>query len=362
MAEFNMDVFNGNALDNIMDPVDSVVLEDFTPEKEEVKESTTETTQDDPEEIQTPSPPNSESSKNIENKSPLLPFAKLLEERGYFKLEEGKEISSFDDIDDLLNQTIKDREFAQLTDRQKEVLTWIESGVPEDRILQHTNFQRSVSEITDDVLSEEDEQGEALRKNILTQYYQLKGFDQNKIDKSIKRIVDAGEDIDEAKDALKELKAIEEENFKKQTEEYSKAKQAEETAAKEGLKNLQTYINTTKEIIPGLTIPKKLKDELYDKLTKPVSTRKYTGTDGKEYERPLDIVDDFLVNATVEDRATLAYYIMITDKFKKHDMLSTKKAKSNTEKQLEDSLRASDFKEYQKTGLDDLSFLEGAEF
>lgn len=360
-----MDVFGGSALENLISPYDNFLQEEIPEEthkeekvdpipKEEDKEIIEE-------EIKTP-PSDSKSSKNIDNKSPLLPFAKLLEERGYFKLAEDKEINSFDDIDDLLNQTIRERELAQLTPRQKQVLEWIEGGVPEDAIIQHETFQQSVTNITDEDLEDEEESGIELRKGILTKYYELKGFDQAKIDKNIKRLVASGDEIDEAKDALKEIKAIEEANFQKQQEKFISDKKAEEEAAKENLKKLQTFINTTKEIIPGLNIQKKVKDELYDKLTKPVSTKKYIGADGKEFTRPLDIVEDFLANATIEDKATLGYYIMITDKFKKHDMFSTKKAKSATEKQLEESIRSTDFKEFQRTGIDDLAFLDNVEF
>lgn len=365
MADFNMDVFGGSALENLISPYDNFLQEEIPGDTHKEEKVDTIPKEEDKviieEEIQTP-PSDSKSSKNIDNKSPLLPFAKLLEERGYFKLAEDKEINSFDDIDDLLNQTIRERELAQLTPRQKQVLEWIEGGVPEDAIIQHETFQQSVTNITDEDLEDEEESGIELRKGILTKYYELKGFDQAKIDKNIKRLVASGDEIDEAKDALKEIKAIEEANFQKQQEKFISDKKAEEEAAKENLKKLQTFINTTKEIIPGLNIQKKVKDELYDKLTKPVSTKKYIGADGKEFTRPLDIVEDFLANATIEDKAILGYYIMVTDKFKKHDMFSTKKAKSATEKQLEESIRSTDFKEFQRTGIDDLAFLDNVEF
>jgi len=363
--DLNMDVFSGMALDNIISSTDSLLIDDEPIKKVEEKVEETK-------EIQIPSPDNSEddkkdietvaSSEHDDKNTFLLPFAKLLEERGYFTLEEGKNVDSFDDIDDLLNKTIKEREFAQLTDKQKQVLTWIENGVSEDEIVQHENFQRSVSEITEESLDEEGEEAEQLRKDIIASWYKSKGFSQAKIDRDLKKMIEDGSDIPESKEAIKELKSIEETTFKAREEELKTLKEQEESKAKENLKNLQTYLNTTKEIIPGLVIPKKIKDELYDKLTKPVSSKKIIGNDGKSYDRPLDIVDDFLVNATVEDRATLGYYIMITEKFKKHDILSAKKAKTNAEKQFEDAVRASDKKEYQSTGLDDLAFLENAEF
>lgn len=358
MSDLNMDVFSGDALDNIMGVNELDILIPPEPKKEdEPKEG------DEPvnKEVITPPPSDTKSSKNTE-KNPLLPFSKLLEERGFISIPDGTEINDIDDIGDLLTNTIRERELSHLSEKQKEMLNWIESGVPEQDIESHVRFQQSVSDITDDVLEVEDESGIALRKSIISRYYETKGFTEAKINKLVAKLEESGEDIEESKEALAELKKLEESNFNAKQAEYTKAQKESEENAKEQLKSLKTFLGTTKEIVPGKTISQKEKDEIFNGLTKPVSSMRITGPDGKQQDRPLNIIEDFLVNSTIEDKAKLAYYIRITEGFKKHDTFSVKKVKTQVEKEFEEAVRSSDIKEFQNAGPKDLSFLDNAEF
>ena len=130
MSDLNMDVFSSGALDNIMglDELD-ILIQPEPKEEDEPKEG------DEPvdKEVITPPPSDTKSSKNTE-KNPLLPFSKLLEERGFISIPDGTEIKDIDDIGDLLTNTIRERELSHLSEKQKEMLNWIESGVPEQDI------------------------------------------------------------------------------------------------------------------------------------------------------------------------------------------------------------------------------------
>lgn len=359
MDSLNMDVFS-NAMDNIMgiNDLDILIKPEEPEEDDKLKEGDK---PDDKEDVQTPPPSDTKVLKNTE-KNPLLPFSKLLEERGFISIPEGTEVKDIDDIGDLLTNTIRERELSHLTDKQKEMLNWIESGVPEQEIESHVRFQQSVENITDDVLEAEDETGAALRKGILTRYYETKGFNETKINKLISKFEESGEDIEESKEALAELKKLEESNFKARQSEYAEAQKKAEQTAKEQLQTLKTFLGTTKEIVPGKTISQKEKDEIFNGLTKPVSSMRVTGPDGKPQDRPLNIIEDFLVNSTIEEKAKLAYYIKQTEGFKKNDSFSIKKAKTQVEKEFEEAVRSSDIKEFQNAGPKDLSFLDNAEF
>lgn len=359
MSDLNMDVFSSGALDNIMglDELDILIQPEDSKEEDEPKEG------DKPvnKEVITPPPSDTKVLKNTE-KNPLLPFSKLLEERGFISIPDGTEIKDIDDIGDLLTNTIRERELSHLSDKQKEMLNWIESGIPEQDIESHVRFQQSVETITDDILESEDETGAALRKNILSRYYETKGFTETKINKLIAKFEESGEDIEESKEALAELKKLEESNFKAKQAEYAEAQKKSEESAKEQLQALKTFLGTTKEIVPGKTISQKEKDEIFNGLTKPVSSMRITGPDGKQHDRPLNIIEDFLVNSSIEEKAKLAYYIKQTEGFKKNDGFSVKKVKTQVEKEFEEAVRSSDIKEFQNAGPKDLSFLENAEF
>jgi hypothetical protein len=89
-------------------------------------------------------------------------------------------------------------------------------------------------------------------------------------------------------------------------------------------------------------------------MTKPVSQTE----DGT----PLDIVGDFLHKGSIEDRFKLSYLIKVTNGLKDFSKLSTKKAKSAVIAELESTLKATDIKDFQSSGLDENFFakLDGA--
>ena len=112
-------------------------------------------------------------------------------------------------------------------------------------------------------------------------------------------------------------------------EEAEKKKQAE--AAKEYVKNFNKYVDETEEIIPDTKIPKNLKKEIVNGLTKPVSY--------DEANRPLDIIGDFMNKGGYEARFKMAYILKLTEGFTKMENISAKTAEKKAVKSLDRLLR-----------------------
>lgn len=297
--------------------------------------------------------------KNISSSSNSNVYSSLvkgLSEEGVFKfveLGDDNKIENFDDFADNLDKEIE----ARLGERIKELspdeqffASKRQLGYNDDEIYQQLQTKQGLDSITDDTLTAEDEKGENLRKQVLTQFYKSKGFSDEKVKRDVDRIFKEGADVDESKDALEAIKGNFTEWEKQQDETRQKQIKEQTEARDKALNDLKEYASKTKEIIPDTPISKKIRDEVFNGMTKPVSKT----DDGTN----LDIVGDFLHKGKLQDRYNLAYLIKVTDGLKDFSKLSSKKGKSSAISELEKSLSSSDISEFQKSGLDENFFAE----
>ena len=155
-----------------------------------------------------------------------------------------------------------------LSERQKQYLELIEKGIPEDQAEHQFNIEDSYSKITDEVLSDDAE----LQEQIIINNLKLKGMSDKQVQTFLKAAKEEETLFEEAKDARNDINAY----IAKQKQELIKNAEAEERAAeqrdKELQKSIQTVINSTEEILPGIKISANEKTKLYELMTKPVDT------------------------------------------------------------------------------------------
>lgn len=208
-----------------------------------------------------------EPSSTESSSSPYNTFALALSEEGLISLTKDEKIESFNDLKSIIARTIKENEFSGLTEHQRTYLESIRNGIPEDDVIGSLKTMESFSKITDSQLEED----ETLRLELITQEFISKGYDKSKADKLAKRSVELGEDTDDAKEALVNLKKTEEARLKtanKQRE--AQAKLAEEQYTK-NLSKIKETIQKTESIIPGIPLNSRIKDETFDSMTKVVA-------------------------------------------------------------------------------------------
>ncbi len=279
---------------------------------------------------------NKDTDSNSSTLSPKF-FSSLvqaLKEGGILEDVEDKDIKSQEDFFSVLEESIKAREFADLDENQKQYLDALRSGIPHEDIVTHQRNIEAYNSITDDVISEESTDGEDLRRTIIMNNFIGKGFNEAKAKKLTDKIFDSGEDVDEAREALNELKTIEKQQFEAEKQSRAAQKAAQAKAEKESIEKLNKIVKDTNEIIPGMKIPQTLKNNIIKGLTQPVA---YT-----DDNRPLDIISKYLYDNPIEGRVKLAYLLSVTDGMKKMNVLENKRAKSNAFKELENALKAGD--------------------
>lgn len=208
---------------------------------------------------------------------PITLFASALSESGAIvaEQEEVTKAKTFDDLVGLVKSTIAKNEFADLSDTAKQALEDIRAGVPIEAVKAHHNNQLQLEAIAEDQYieapSDDDEQIELkqkVRKQLIVQSYMINGYSQERAERLAQRSIDIGEDAEDAKTAVQDLKAADQRRI--DTERASADARKVDNERK--LKDLESTVLSTEEILPGLPVSEKLRKQVFDTMTKPIES------------------------------------------------------------------------------------------
>lgn len=161
---------------------------------------------------------------------------------------------------------------SDLDEGYQQYLNLVGKGVEPDAALNLTAFQDKLSAVDESSLDSED--NEDLRKDVLTNYYKLTTqFSDKKIEKMVQRSIDMGDDVDESKDYLTEMKSLISDQIKSQEQDAEKQTELRNQEQQRQLDTLKDTINSMSEVIPGQKINKPTKDKLYGMITKPIQDK-----------------------------------------------------------------------------------------
>jgi len=194
--------------------------------------------------------------------------AKLLKEQGLFDEEiDLEKIESSDSLVEALKGEIKRSEFSDLSDTQSEYLKAIREGIPDKMFLEHKRVEASYNNITDEMVGAD----ESLRKNIIMADLTAKGMSVSRAEKFHKTLADSGEDVAEAMSSLGNLKDTEKARYDAAVVENQKVIDNQKAEETNRVKRLKNSVYETKEIIKDFKLTEKLKDKVYETMTKPVA-------------------------------------------------------------------------------------------
>lgn len=111
---------------------------------------------------------------------------------------EVKKVKTAEDFFELIEKEVN----ARFDDKQQRLIKALENGVEATDIRRYENTLSYIDSIQEKDLVEESEKGEALRRNIIFQDFLNKGYSQERAKKLTERTIEAGTDIEDAKDAL----------------------------------------------------------------------------------------------------------------------------------------------------------------
>lgn len=191
--------------------------EENTTDKKEKKDNIVEVNPDDlfgePESVDNNKEDSNKEKEDTESAESVSPptnnfyssIANALAEEGIFQnLDEDslKDVTTPEAFVELVDNEVKNR----LDERYKMLDEALSAGLEPSEIQKFSNTIKGLTNVTDEAINDETERGERLRKGLIFQDYINKGFTKERADKEVTRSFKAGTDIEDAKEALEELK------------------------------------------------------------------------------------------------------------------------------------------------------------
>ena len=186
---------------------------------------------------------------------------------------EVKKVKTAEDFFDLIEKEVN----ARFDDKQQRLVKALENGVEATDIRRYENTLSYIDSIQEKDLVEESEKGEALRRNIIFQDFLNKGYSQEKAKKLTERTIEAGTDIEDAKDALvsnREYFQGEYDNLLREAQAEADKQKAEQRKQADKLKN---DILKDKHLFGDIEITTAIRNKVIDNIAKPVYKDPETG-------------------------------------------------------------------------------------
>lgn len=242
-----------------------------------------------------------------------------------------KKVETAEDFRDLIEAQIN----AGLDERQKRVSDALNYGIEPSDIRKYEGTLNYLATITDASLNEESEKGEQLRRQLIYQDFINKGYTPAKAEKFTKRTIDAGTDIEDAKEALQSNKEYFQGEYDRlvSNAKVEAEKEAEERKVLVG--KMKDSIMKDKQLFGDIEIDSSTRKKAVDNISKPIYKDPETG----EYYTALQKYE-------MEHRADFIKYVglvyTMTNGFKDFDSFTKGKVKREVKKglrELEHTLR-----------------------
>ena len=156
---------------------------------------------------------------------PLRLFASVLLEEGVIDAEDDRleGLSGPSDLVDLIKDTIRKNEFADLNDDAKQMLDDYRKGIPSEVIRNYNNQRLQLERLeTSQILPADEDtdelttQKENIRKSLIYNSFVASGINEERAQKLTSRSLELGDDVEDAASALKDLKSLNEKKMGEQ--------------------------------------------------------------------------------------------------------------------------------------------------
>jgi hypothetical protein len=253
-------------------------------------------------------------------------IAKALKEEGIFpdlEDEEANAINAPEDFAEVFEKQIQ----ARLDERQKRIDRALNSDIEVSEIKRYESTLSYLDSIQDSHISDETDKGESLRKQLIYQDYVNRGYSKERAAREVQKSLNAGTDIDDAKEALASNKEFFQSEYNSLIKEAEEEAKREAHERKEQAESLRKSILNEDKAFGEIQIDKSTRQKIFDNISKPVFKDPETGelyTAIQKYERENRI--EFLKN--------VGLLFTLTNGFKSIDGLVKDKVKKQVKKGL----------------------------
>lgn len=166
---------------------------------------------------------------------------------------------------------------ARFDEKQKRISQALENGVEPNDIKKYESTINYINTITDAAIAEESEKGEQLRYNLIYQDFINKGMTPDKAKKFADRTVDAGTDVEDAKEALLSNKEFFSNAYNKMLQDAQQKADEEKAEREKNAKELEKSLMKDKQLFGDMEISNDIRKKAFDSVSKPVYKDPETG-------------------------------------------------------------------------------------
>ena len=166
---------------------------------------------------------------------------------------------------------------ARFDEKQKRISQALENGVEPTDIKKYESTLNYINTITDAAIAEESEKGEQLRYNLIYQDFINKGMTPDKAKKFADRTVDAGTDVEDAKEALLSNKEFFSNAYNKMLQDAQQKADEEKAEREKNAKELEKSLMKGKQLFGDMEISNDIRKKAFDSVSKPVYKDPETG-------------------------------------------------------------------------------------
>lgn len=272
--------------------------------------------------------PSSSEGGNSQQNNFYSSITQALKDEGIFPDLEDEEIK--DTVDPKKFRELFDKQVqAALDERQQRVDRALNVGMEPDDIKKFENTLGMLSNISEQQLTAEGEEGDNLRKQLIYQDFINRGYSRERAIKEVNKSFSAGTEMEDAKEALQSNMQYFGGLYQQKVEEAEEAQRELQEANQKQAEELRKSIIEDDKVFGDLVVDKGTRKRIFDNLSKPVYRDPETGeflTAIQRYDR--ENHTEFLKNVS------LVY--TLTDGFKNFDGLIGKKVRKEVSKGFRD--------------------------
>ena len=166
---------------------------------------------------------------------------------------------------------------ARLDEKQQRISKALESGVEPTDIKKYEDTLTYLNSITDAALAEESEKGEQTRSMLIYQDFLNKGMTPEKAKKLTDRAIEAGTDVEDAKEALMSNKEFFTGEYNRLLQEAQQKFEEDKADRAKQAQQLQESMLNDKQLMGDIEISKDIRKKAFDAISKPVYRDPDTG-------------------------------------------------------------------------------------
>jgi hypothetical protein len=186
-----------------------------------------------------------------------------------------EKVETIEALAELINEEADARVLRNFTPLQQEAIEAFKNGVDVETFKQQKIVENNLDSITEDIINSDQE----LRSQLIYQDFINQGFSEQKAQRLTDRSVQADDDIEDAKEALENIKKGVKDRYVEEQTYKSTQKQKEQDDYVASQKLIEKNILETEEPLKGIKLNETARKQILTTMMNPVGKNPVTGVD-----------------------------------------------------------------------------------